>query len=308
MKECFYCPSGFCAQLRKRRLTRGPKLYRSGKRTKETEKGPEPVTDSLPLRGHRLWQDGAGTPISVGPQIHLPLLWGAALGGWGAAPVGTGQAKPPGGGDWRPAPTEKRKTTPRDFGIGGAGGYMADPGQPKPSPGLAHAPAYQERFCCGFRRWPADGPGRDHRLSGRPRRRLHRGRYSVFAEYRRGQRLRPPPCSPADERGAITRPGAANGNTGGVRVLSGKRGAGALGQRPAGIFNAGQCGGRVYAGAGGDDLRQPPCHCPAGAGGWSREFHHPGGRHIPLTPGADRRAAEPGAEAIWPGACQGLQI
>ena len=167
---------------------------------------------------------------------------------------------------------------------------------------MAHAPAYQERLCGDFRERPADGPQGDRRLSGLPRHRLHGRRYAAFGGHRRGQRLCPPPCSPADEGGLITRRGAPRGNMGRLCRLSGKRGAGTLGQRPAGIFNAGERGRRVYAGAGGDDFRKPLRHRPAGAGIGGRELSQPDRRGLPAAPAADTGPAQPCVKGLWQGA------
>ena len=64
----------------------------------------------------------------------------------------------------------------------------------------------------------------------------------------------------------------------------GEYGAGALGQRPVGIFDAGQCGGWIYAGAGGDDLRHSPRHRAAGTSGGGRGSYQSGNGAYRLRP------------------------
>ena len=76
----------FCAHVMEKEAEQWIKLCRTGSGTEKAENGPKPAADG----GYQLRQDGADTPVSVGPQIHLLLLGGTALGGWGAAPVGTG--------------------------------------------------------------------------------------------------------------------------------------------------------------------------------------------------------------------------
>ena len=120
------------------------KLCRTGSGTEKAENGPKPAADG----GYQLRQDGAGTPVPVGPQVHLSLLRRAALGGRGAALRGTGQAEPPYSGDRQPAPAEKRGTAPEDFGIGKKKGYMAYFDWPESPPDLADVPAHSRSICC----------------------------------------------------------------------------------------------------------------------------------------------------------------
>ena len=119
---------------------------------KKLKKGPEPVTDSLPLRGHRLWQDGLVRQYLSGRRYTYlsceELPWED-----GALPrlePGRQKCRVVVIDDLHRLKSEELRQ--EILALEEREDIWLILVSRSPLPAWLTAPAYQERFCCGFRR------------------------------------------------------------------------------------------------------------------------------------------------------------